>query len=315
MKNLFVLYTGGTIGMRQSTTGLIPDAQLAQTVSEQFGHRCHLHWHLCDPLIDSADINAQHWHTWRNLIANQLPQHDGILILHGTDTLAYTANDLALHFNHHRRPIIITGAMQPYGTVGSDAERNLQTAIEALLTQRIQETVIAFNGQLHRAIGSSKCSTEQHQAIVNHHFGQWQAEQPTPQLPKPPQIPSHTPTVCCHLLAPISNAALIAHNLTHYPQQAAILLSYGNGNAPNDPALQHAIRQFTQSGRLLLNISQVPHGQADDSYAQSSGLRHNGAVMGGRCNLETAVPLMHIAAAENWSRADLEQALSALKLK
>lgn len=316
MKNIFVLYTGGTIGMTDSPQGLRPAPQLARTALCDFADTCRFTWHICQPLIDSSDIRAETWPQWVRLIEAQLPHHDGVLVLHGTDTLAYTANYLALHLNHHACPIVITGAMQPYGRPDSDAHTNLQTAIDALLNKNIQETVIAFDRQLYPAIGSSKCSTERAAAFHNPHFGHWQADRSPPQLPRPPVRANDTvANICCHLLTPNGNSALIAHNLVHHPHDAAILIAYGNGNIPNHHNLLNAIGHFTANGRLLLNISQVPHGCADATYAQSSGLRQTNAVIGGRCNIETAVPLMQIAVAENWSRDDLTAALSALYLK
>lgn len=314
MKNIFVLYTGGTIGMTHSPQGLRPAPQLAQTALHDFAQSCRFTWHICQPLIDSSDIRTEYWPQWCRLIEEQLPHYDGILVLHGTDTLAYTANFLALHLNHHARPIVITGAMQPYSHPNSDAPHNLHHAITTLLQGRIHETVIAFAGQLYPAIGSSKCSTRHPAAFHNPHFGHWQANQPGTQLPQPPTHRNTTAHICCHLLTPGGNRALIAHNLTHYPHDAAILISYGNGNIPNDNKLLDAIHSFTASNRLLLNISQVPHGCADATYAQSKNLRQTSAVIGGRCNIETAIPLMQIAVAENWSSTQLTQALSALRL-
>ena len=95
---------------------------------------------------------------------------------------------------------------------------------------------------------------------------------------------------------------------------AAILLSYGHGNAPADAALLSAIARFTAGGRPLLNISQVPQGRAAAVYAQGSALRQSGAISGGRCNLETAVPLLMLAAANRWTHQDIEAELKRLRL-
>ena len=97
MKNIFVLYTGGTIGMVQSAAGLRPDAAIAQTALSPFSGSLKARWHICNPLIDSSALTPQNWADWLAVLHAELPRHDGALILHGTDTLAYTAALLALY--------------------------------------------------------------------------------------------------------------------------------------------------------------------------------------------------------------------------
>lgn len=313
MKHIFVLYTGGTIGMRHTPQGLAPDTELAGQALQPFAHLARFHWHICRPLIDSSALSPHHWAQWLAILQNALPRYDGILLLHGTDTLAYTANLLALAFNNRNKALILTGAQQPYCQAGSDAPHNLHTAVSALMRDDIRETLIAFAGQLYPAVGSSKCSTETAAGFDNPHFGVWQPGQTPARLHG---LPVHFRADVCvghHWLVPGGNSAMIAHNLDHFPQQAAVLHSYGHGNAPDDAALLDAVRRFSQS-RLLLNISQVPHGRADGRYAQSSPLLAAGAIAGGRCNTETATALMLLAAANRWQPAQLRQALAQLAL-
>ncbi|MDO4693090.1 MAG: asparaginase [Eikenella sp.] len=313
MKRIFVLYTGGTIGMRQTPSGLAPDTALVETALTPFGRRARFHWHVCRPLIDSAALSPAHWAEWLQILGHALPDCDGILLLHGTDTLAYTANLLALAFDNRHKPVVLTGSQRPYSQTGSDAPHNLHTAVSALLRHDVHETLIAFNGQLFPAVGSSKCSTETAAGFDNPHFGSWQPGRPAASLdPLPKRFDPHA-CVGHHRLVPGCNSTMIAHNLSHFPQQAAVLHSYGHGNAPDDEALLAAVRRFTEE-RLLLNISQVPHGRADGSYAQSSPLSAAGATAGGRCNTETATVLMMLAAANRWQKADLRQALQQLGL-
>lgn len=314
MQKIFVLYTGGTIGMKPSPNGLVPDAQLAEQALQPYAEQAVFHWHICQPLIDSSNITPQHWAEWLAILQAALPEHDGILILHGTDTLAYTANFLALALDNGGKPIVLTGAQKPYHAANSDAPANLQTAIAALQNPQLHSTVIAFGGRLYPAVGSSKCSTDLDQGFDNAHFGSWQPNTPPRRLSGLSTRFNPDSRVCSHLLTPGSSHEQIAHNLHHFPQEAAILLSYGQGHAPANPELIAAVQHFTQNGGLLLNISQAHHGRTGTAYAQGNALRQAGAVGGGKCNIETATALMTLAAGNHWTASQLQQALQELGL-
>lgn len=317
MKKLFVLYTGGTIGMKDSPDGLKPDTSLVQTALSAFNGTARFDWHICNPLIDSSAVTPQDWANWLSLLQNKLPDYDGFLLLHGTDTMAYTANLLALTLDTQGKPLILTGAQKPFGTHRSDAHRNLHTAVNALLTLPVHETLLAFNGKLFPAVGSSKSSTESDEGFTNPHFGQWlpatsrkisgsRNTLPRRFCPKSKVLPLY--------LTPGAASRAAASLLRHHPADAAILLSYGHGNTPSDHELIQAVSDFTSQGKPLLNISQVPQGCAAAVYAQSSALRKAGAVNGGKCNIETATALMMLAAANHWNTEHIQSELQRLKL-
>ena len=98
-RRIFVLYTGGTIGMVQSGRGLRPDAALTEKALLPFSDGLSFDWHICAPLIDSSAVTLENWRDWLALLVEKIPQYDGVLVLHGTDTLAYTANPFALARN------------------------------------------------------------------------------------------------------------------------------------------------------------------------------------------------------------------------
>ena len=330
MKSLYILYTGGTIGMTQTPQGLQPSRDIVTTALQPHTGSlktsatslCEIEptWHICDPLIDSSALTPQHWANWLTLLQAALPQHDAILILHGTDTLAYTANLLALALNPQGKPIILTGSQKPLGAAHSDAPANLHTALAAIQNSSTHGVLLAFNGQLIPPIGSSKTTTEHDDGFANPHFGTWQIEKEQPENAPAPycsslkrQFNPHTRVVPI-LLTPSNMLDNAAAQLNPAHSDAAILLSYGHGNAPAHPALLTAIQRYTQAGKHLLNISQVPHGNAAAVYAQGNALRQAGAINGGRCNLETAIALMMLAAANRWTRRDIESELQRLRL-
>ncbi|EGC65249.1 L-asparaginase 1, partial [Neisseria meningitidis 961-5945] len=169
-QKIFVLYTGGTIGMTQSSEGLRPDTALVGQALAPFSNGMDFDWHVCGTLIDSSAVQLQNWCAWLDIIAAALPQYDGVLVLHGTDTLAYTANLFALALQGLDKPIVLTGSQWPYAAENSDAPRNLSTAVAAF-SLKLKQTVIAFDGKLYPAVGSSKVSTETAAGFDNPHFG------------------------------------------------------------------------------------------------------------------------------------------------
>lgn len=313
MKKFFVLYTGGTIGMVQSEEGLKPDVALAQKALLPYEHQVQFDWFVCDPLIDSSAITLDHWKTWSELLQQKLPEYDGVLVLHGTDTLAYTANALALSVPTLSKPVVLTGAQKPFDAFESDAPKNLAGAVAALLRDDVHEVVIAFDGELFAAVGSNKVSTQTDKGFANAHFGVWKAQNTPLILQENRKIKSDV-RVLPLLLIPGASSTQMVQLIHRDVADAIILLSYGHGNAPDDEMLLQAIEQFCKAGGLVLNISQVWQGCAAAVYAQGNALRRSGAVSGGKCNLETATALLTLAVSNGWTAQDLQNQLQDLNL-
>ena len=295
-QKIFVLYTGGTIGMTQSSAGLRPDTALVNKALAPFSDGLDFKWHVCQPLIDSSAVTLQNQLDWLDLIIANLPDYDGILVLHGTDTMAYTANLFALSLQGLDKPVILTGSQWPYDAANSDAPRNLATAVSAF-SLKLKQVAIAFDGKLFPAVGSSKVSTETAAGFDNLHFGalaEWEENKGWHNIRTAPTDHSD--------------------GLPHLSAQALILQSYGHGNAPSNDAFIRAVQAFTQQGKLLLNISQVPQGCAAAVYAQGDALRQAGIINGGKCNLETATALMTLAVSHDWNANKVQQELRQLNL-
>lgn len=326
-KRIFVLYTGGTIGMCQSAEGLRPDTALVGKALKPFSDGLDFDWHICSPLIDSSAVTLADWRQWLALLADKIPQYDGILVLHGTDTLAYTANILALGLQNLDKPVVLTGAQWPFDSEGSDAPFNLATAVAAFELPDLREVAVAFNGKLFAAVGSSKVSTETAEGFANPHFGvlgEWVERQGWRDLDIRPsencggsffvRSLDTAAKVWCHTLTPGFSSHTLALELGKTDAQAVVLQSYGHGNAPADEDFIRAVSAFTERGGLVLNISQVQQGCAAAVYAQGDALRQAGVVNGGKANLETALALLTWAVSLNWSKARLEDELRYWKL-
>lgn len=327
-QKIFVLYTGGTIGMTQSSEGLRPDTALVGQALAPFSNGMDFDWHVCGTLIDSSAVQLQNWCAWLDIIAAALPQYDGVLVLHGTDTLAYTANLFALALQGLDKPIVLTGSQWSYNAVGSDAPRNLATAVAAF-PLALKQTLIAFDGKLYPAVGSSKVSTETASGFDNPHFGviaEWDETQGWYNLRIPSQdaaavsdglkirYPDPQAKIAVRTLIPGFAVQELADGLGQLPAHALILQSYGHGNTPADEGFIRAVQDFTQQGKLLLNISQVRQGRTAAVYAQGNAFRNSGIINGGKCNLETATALMTLAVSEGWGADEVKHELQRLGL-
>lgn len=328
-KHLAVYYTGGTIGMQQTPAGLAPAANLASLAApifQEYSHQLKCDWFICEPLIDSSAITLSNWETWLNWIDSKAENYDGLLILHGTDTMAYSANIIALARPQLNIPVILTGSMLPLEADNSDAPQNLRTALAAFSLPGFTQTAIAFNRQLWPAVGSSKISTEQADAFANPQFGslaQWSESEGwfNTNLPVAGNSDlsaqydiSTSARIHCFTLTPGANLAMITASLTHNPPDGVILQSYGNGNTPNDRNFLAAIRQISEQSIPVLNISQVLQGCASAVYAQGHELRAAGVINGGKCNLETAVAILTLTVSNNWNKEQIENLLHTQKL-
>lgn len=326
-RKIFVLYTGGTIGMSRGSDGLRPDTALAGKALQPFSDGLDFDWHICDPLIDSSAVTLEDWRGWLDILAAKIPQYDGVLVLHGTDTIAYTANLFALALQGLDKPVILTGSQWPYDADGSDAPSNLAVAAAAF-SLGLKEVVIAFDGKLYPAVGSSKVSTETAAGFANPHFGAvaewhentgWQNLMPRPSENNRSdglQVSVLNPAaeVACRTLIPGFAVRDLSDGLKTTRAKALILQSYGHGNTPALPEFIEAVRQFTRKGGLLLNISQVPQGCAAAVYAQGGPLRQAGALTAGKCNLETATALLTLAVSNGWDAATVTKKLEENRL-
>lgn len=328
-QKIFVLYTGGTIGMSKSSDGLRPDTALIGKALKPFSDGIRFDWHVCTPLIDSSAVTLDNQRGWLDMLAGNIPHYDGVLVLHGTDTMAYTANLFALALQGLDKPVILTGSQWPYDAPDSDAPQNLAAAVAAFRLN-LPQVAIAFNGKLFAAVGSSKVSTETAAGFDNPHFGalaEWHETHGWQMKQRPSEIRPDTVSdglnvlnvnpqarVVCHTLIPGFATQYLSDGLKHTEAQALILQSYGHGNAPSDAAFVDSIQRFTAGGGLLLNISQVPQGCAAAVYAQGSALRRAGVTNGGKCNLETAAALMTLAVSNGWNTETIRQKLIGLGL-
>ncbi|WP_052040682.1 asparaginase [Pseudomonas sp. H2] len=321
VKNLLVLYTGGTIGMLETPEGLAPAGGFDARMREHFAQMAdapQLQWTLqeMNPLLDSANMQQQNWLAMRDAIveAVDVAGHDGVLVLHGTDTLAYSAAALSFLLLGLPVPVLLTGSMLPAGVPGSDAWDNLCGALRQC-EQGLEEGVqLYFHGQLLHGCRASKLRSEAFDAFAalpRHRDGERATALPAELGYKHPRQPVNL------ALMPVFPGLQAGHlrALLDSGVQGLLLECYGSGTGPSDyQALLDALQAARQRGVMLVAISQCPEGSVVfDTYAAGNRLRGAGLVSGGGMTREAALGKMFAllgagldaAAAEQWFALDL----------
>ncbi|MCU1719223.1 asparaginase [Pseudomonas sp. 5P_3.1_Bac2] len=293
--NLLLLYTGGTIGMQMSAAGLAPAGGFAERVqAEQQRQQLSLPtWQFAEllPPIDSANMNQQHWLAMAAAIRQGVEQGcDGVLLLHGTDTLAYSAAALSFLLLNLPVPVLLTGSMLPAGAPDSDAWSNLFGAMAALKQGQAHGVQLFFNGQLLPGTRVSKLRSEAFDAFqqsARPRHGQ-RATQIPAELSY--QRPRQLVNIAVLPFYPGIQARQV-QALLDSGVQALLLECYGSGTGPSDDAqLLAVLQQAHQRGVVLAAISQCGEGQVEFGvYAAGSQLAQCGLLSGAGMTREAAL--------------------------
>jgi len=321
VKNLLVLYTGGTIGMLETPEGLAPAGGFEARMREHFAQMAgapQLHWTLqeMNPLLDSANMQQHNWLAMRDAIveAVDVAGHDAVLVLHGTDTLAHSAAALSFLLLGLPVPVLLTGSMLPAGAPGSDAWDNLCGALRQFEQGLENGVQLYFHGQLLHGCRASKLRSEAFDAFAalpRHRDGERATTLPAElgyQHPRKPVnlavMPVFPGLQAGHLRAVLDSGV-----------QGLLLECYGSGTGPSgDQALLDVLQAARQRGVVLVAISQCPEGSVVfDTYAAGNRLRGAGLVSGGGMTREAALGKLFALlgaglgaeAAEQWFALDL----------
>ena len=323
-KHIYVAYTGGTIGMRPSPQGYIPVAGfLSETLAQmpEF-HREEMPRftiHEYDSLIDSSDMQPQDWQQIADDIQVHYEDYDGFIILHGTDTMAYTASALSFMLENLRKPVIVTGSQIPLAELRSDGQENLLNALYIAANFPIAEVTLYFNNKLLRGNRSRKMDADGFDAFdspnqapllkaginiesrVNiEHFGEF----PKLEVSKIKSQPIGVVT-----LYPGISAEVLRNTLLQ-PVKALILLSYGVGNAPQSKQILEQLESAKEQGIVVLNCTQCAKGKVNMSgYATGNALREVGVISGCDMTPEAALAKLHYLLSKELSLQEIKHKL------
>ena len=311
-KSIYVAYTGGTIGMQRSEQGYIPvsghlQRQLALMPEFHRPEMPDFTIHEYTPLMDSSDMTPEDWQHIAEDIKAHYDDYDGFVILHGTDTMAYTASALSFMLENLTKPIILTGSQLPINQLRTDGRENLITSIEIAAsahddgTPIVPEVCIYFNGKLLRGNRSTKTNADGFNAFESFNFPHL-AEAGVniiyheEYILKPdygkPMVP-HTaidPNVVVFSLFPGLQEQIIHHLLDAPELRSIVMRSFGSGNAPKKPWLIRLLQKASDKGVTVINISQCLAGCVEMSrYDTGYTLKTTGVMSGFDSTVESAV--------------------------
>ncbi len=306
---ILIIYTGGTFGMTYDHDGVLVPFDFSLIIAHLPALKnlaLELKVFSFENPIDSSNINPEHWQVIGKIIESHYAMHDGFVVLHGTDTMAFTASALSFMLEGLNKPVVFTGAQLPISEPRSDARENLITALEIASATKdgmalVPEVCIYFDYELLRGNRSKKVESMQFDAFDSGNY---------PQLAKagvkidynysvirdadknkPLTLHSKFDTNIAVLkLFPGINQIVVDAMLNTPGLKAVVVETYGSGNAPTLDWLITGLKKAIDKGIIVLNISQCPGGTVmQGRYETSKDLSQIGVISGADMTIETAV--------------------------
>lgn len=307
-KSILIIYTGGTIGMKiDSASGALVPFNFNQISSEvpelgKFGYR--IDTISYSPLIDSSDVQPSFWQKLAATIEENYEKYNGFVILHGTDTMSFSASALSFMLDDLEKPVVFTGSQLPIGRPRTDGKENLISSVEIAAARDgdgkalVPEVCIYFNSSLLRGNRSTKTSATGFNAFES------------PNYPPLATAGIDIKYNVQHILrTPDNGGGLVIHTdldtrasvLKIHPgiteeaardillgkgTRAVIIETYGSGNATSKEWFLDIVRQAAEMGKILLNVTQCLNGEVNmDIYATGRSLKDAGVLSG--CDITT----------------------------
>ena len=309
MKKILIIYTGGTIGMVRTPNGYAPQDGYFRSALEAIpplNSDEMPDWELYEmsPLLDSSNMTVNEWNKIAQLIADRYDDYDGFVVLHGTDTMAYTASALSFMLGNLSKPVVLTGAQIPLCEVRSDGRDNIITSILIAAGDRAHEVCLYFGGSLLRGNRATKYSADGLIAFVSPNYpplaeaGISIRYNDSALLPKPVgklrlQLLESVPIGVIKVFPGIQFS--LFESIMTEKLRGIVIETFGAGNIPGDGnALLPIIRRAFANGTVLTVCSQCPQGAVSlGTYETSSALKRAGAVSGLDITTEAAVAKLY----------------------
>lgn len=323
-KRIYIAYTGGTIGMKPSEDGYIPQKQhltdaIMKTPDFHRNEMPEFTINEYHPLIDSSNMSPADWQHIADDIKKHYDDYDGFVVLHGTDTMAYTSSALSFMLENLSKPVIVTGSQIPFSQLRSDGKENLLNSLYIAANFPINEVGLYFNNKLFRGNRSIKAYADGFNAFdspnlpplleagINIKLIEGKISQPVSQPLKLAQI-TPQPIGVVHLYPGIS--VDVIKNIIKQPVKALIIRSYGVGNAPQNQAMLDCLKQANDDGIVIVNCSQCIKGKVNmKGYATGNALSKIGVISGNDMTLEATLTKLHYLLSKEYSHEKICQLL------
>lgn len=329
--SILLIYTGGTIGMmKDPETGALRPFNFSN-ISNQMPELKQFKFEIdtieFSPLIDSSDANGEFWIKLVNIIKENYGKYDGFVILHGTDTMAYTASALSFMLEDLYKPVILTGSQLPIGTLRTDGKENLITSLEIAAAKQngkaiVPEVCICFESKLYRGNRTTKHNAEHFDAFKSYNY---------PNLAeagininynlKSIHYPEHKKLLKVYdkldnnvailqifpnISPKVVNSIINIENL-----KALIIETYGSGNAMTDKWFLESMKLAIDKGIIVLNVTQCKAGSVNmGTYETSADLLKFGVINGYDITIEAAVAKLMFLLGQNISTDEIKMYLN-----